>query len=58
MARRPRAGRPAGLVRAPGFGLPPSRGHSQGDLYVRLIADKRIGNPVELLKRLAPRRAA
>ena len=48
----------AGLVRAPGFGLPPSRGHAQGDLYVRLIADKRIGGPVELLKRLAPRRAA
>ena len=51
----------AALVRAPGFGLPPSRGHAQGDLYVRLMADKRAGGPAELaelFKRLAPRRAA
>jgi hypothetical protein len=48
----------AGLVRAPGLGLPPCRGHGQGDLYVRLIADGRGNGPVELFKRLAPGRAA
>ncbi|HTI66398.1 MAG TPA: hypothetical protein VL460_02500 [Caulobacteraceae bacterium] len=42
----------AGLARAPGLGLPPSRGHAQGDLYVRLIADRAAGGPAELLKRL------
>jgi hypothetical protein len=42
----------AGLARAPGFGLPPSRGHAQGDLYVKLIADRRAGGPAELIKRL------
>lgn len=41
-----------GLARAPGFGLPPSRGHAQGDLYVKLIADRKAGGPAELLKRL------
>jgi hypothetical protein len=48
----------AGLVRAPGFGLPPSRGHAQGDLYVRLVADRRAGGAAELLQRLIPGRAA
>lgn len=48
-----------GLVRAPGHGLAPSRGHGQGDLYVRLIADSRAAvSPAELLRRLAPGRAA
>lgn len=48
-----------GLVRAPGHGLPPSRGHTQGDLYVRLIADGRAAmGPAELLMRFAPGRAA
>ena len=42
----------AGLVRAPGLGLPPSRGHAQGDLYVRLIADRKAGGPAELIRRL------
>ncbi len=48
----------AGLVRAPGLGLPPSRGHGQGDLYVRLIADRRAGVAPEILYRLMPPRAA
>jgi DnaJ-class molecular chaperone len=48
----------AGLARAPGLGLPPSRGHAQGDLYVRLVSDRRVGGPAELIKRLTPRRAA
>jgi DnaJ-class molecular chaperone len=49
----------AGLARAPGLGLPASRGHATGDLYVRLVADARVPHgPAELLKRLAPRRAA
>lgn len=48
-----------GLVRAPGHGLPPSRGHAQGDLYVRLVADSRASiSPAELLKRFTPGRAA
>ncbi|OYX04345.1 MAG: hypothetical protein B7Z12_06885 [Caulobacter vibrioides] len=42
----------AGLARAPGLGLPPSRGHAQGDLYVKLVADRKAGGPVELLRRL------
>lgn len=45
----------AGLVRAPGFGLPPSRGHAQGDLYVRLVADPAAGG---LIKRLTLGHAA
>jgi hypothetical protein len=48
----------AGLVRAPGLGLPPSRGHAQGDLYVRLIPDKSAGLAGQIVKRLAPRSAA
>jgi hypothetical protein len=48
----------AGLVRAPALGLPPSRGHAQGDLYVRLISDKRAGVAAELMKRFTPKRAA
>ncbi len=57
----------AGLARAPGLGLPPSRGHAQGDLYVRLVAEPRAGGgpaqlltggPAQLLKRLTPGRAA
>jgi hypothetical protein len=42
----------AGLARAPGLGLPPSRGHAQGDLYVKLVADRKAGGAVELIKRL------
>lgn len=45
----------AGLARAPGLGLPASRGHAQGDLYVKLIADPRADGrhgPADLLKRL------
>lgn len=42
----------AGLARAPGLGLPPSRGHAQGDLYVKLVADRKAGGAAELLKRL------
>jgi hypothetical protein len=48
----------AGLVRAPGLGLPPSRGHAQGDLYVRLVSDRRAGVAADLIKRLTPGRAA
>lgn len=45
----------AGLARAPGMGLPPSRGHAQGDLYVKLVADKKsaAGELFERLKRAA-----
>ena len=48
----------AGLVRAPGLGLPPSRGHALGDLYVRLVADRKAGVAAELIKRFTPGRAA
>jgi len=46
-----------GLVRAPGLGLPASRGHSQGDLYVRLAADKPGRRPADLIRRLTHRAA-
>jgi hypothetical protein len=42
----------AGLARAPGLGLPPARRHSQGDLYVKLVADRRGAGPAELIRRL------
>ena len=45
-----------GLVRAPGLGLPASRGHAEGDLYVRLLADRRDG-VASILKRLTHRAA-
>ena len=48
----------AGLVRAPGLGLPASRGHALGDLYVRLVADRNAGVAAEILKRFTPGRAA
>jgi curved DNA-binding protein len=49
----------AGLARAPGLGLPAKRGHACGDLYVRLVEERRAQpRPVEILKRLAPHRAA
>src|SRR5436190_1010058 len=41
-----------GLARAPGLGLPPSRGHAQGDLYVKLIADRRATVAAEIIKRI------
>jgi hypothetical protein len=42
----------AGLARAPGLGLPPSRGHARGDLYVKLVADRKAGGAGELIRRL------
>jgi DnaJ-class molecular chaperone len=48
----------AGLVRVPGLGMPPSRGHARGDLYVRLVADRNVNVAAELLKHLGLGRAA